>query len=109
MVLADALAQDSVVYAGYSAGPCALAPTLRGLELVDPVEDVERVHPGSELVWDGLGVLGRQFVPHWRSPGHPETELIDDVVARYEAEGTPYWKLHDGQALVVDGETVTLV
>jgi dipeptidase E len=108
-VLSDALAQDSVVYAGYSAGPCALAPTLRGLELVDPVEDVERVHPGADPVWDGLGVLDRQFVPHWRSPGHPETELIDDVVARYDAEGTPYWKLHDGQALVVDGETATLV
>ena len=108
-VLSDAIAADDLVYAGYSAGPCALAPTLRGLELVDPVEDVERVHPGVEPVWDGLAVLDRQFVPHWQSPGHPETEMIDDVVARYDAEGTEYWKLHDGQALVVDGDSVTLV
>ncbi len=108
-VLTDAIAADELVYAGYSAGPCALAPTLRGLELVDPVEDVERVHPGIEPVWEGLAVLDRQFVPHWQSPGHPETEMIDDVVARYDADGTAYWKLRDGQALVVDGDSVTLV
>jgi dipeptidase E len=29
------LGEDSIIYAGYSAGPCVLAPTLRGLEAVD--------------------------------------------------------------------------
>ena len=108
-VLADATRRDSLVYAGYSAGPCVLAPSLRGLELVDPVEDVERVWPGAELVWDGLGVLDRAFVPHWSSPGHPETEMVDDVVARYDTDGTPYWKLRDGQVLVGDGDSTSLV
>ena len=86
-----------------------LAPSLRGLELVDPVEDVERVWPGADLVWDGLGVLDRAFVPHWSSPGHPETEMVDDVVARYDTDGTPYWKLRDGQVLVGDGDSTSLV
>jgi len=107
-VLVDALRRDALVYAGYSAGGCVMAPDLRGLELVDPVEDVERVWPGAELVWEGLGVLDRAFVPHWRSPGHPETELIDDVVARYDADGTPCWKLRDGQVLLVEGDAVTV-
>jgi dipeptidase E len=107
--LADLLRRDALVYAGYSAGPCVLAPSLRGLELVDPVDDVEQVWPGTDIVWQGLGVLDRAFVPHWSSPGHPETELVDKVVARYDADGTPYWKLSDGQVLLVEGESVTLL
>jgi dipeptidase E len=29
------LAEDALVYSGYSAGPCVLSPSLRGLEAVD--------------------------------------------------------------------------
>ena len=108
-VLEDATRRDTLVYAGYSAGPCVLAPSLRGLDLVDPVEEVDRVWPGADVVWEGLGVLDRAFVPHWSSPGHPETEMIDDVIARYDADSTPYWKLRDGQVLVVDGGSATVV
>jgi dipeptidase E len=108
-VLTDAVRRDSLVYAGYSAGPCVLAPSLRGLELVDPVDDVEEVWPGADIVWEGLGVLDRAFVPHWSSPDHPETELVDKVLARYDADGTPYWKLSDGQVLLGEGESVTLL
>ena len=60
-------------------------------------------------MWDGLGVLDRAFVPHWNSPGHPETQLVDKVVARYDTDATPYWKLRDGQVLVVDGDSATVV
>ena len=108
-VLVEALRADSLAWGGYSAGCCVLAPSLRGLELVDPVDDVARVRPGDEVVWEGLGILDRPFVPHWSSPGHPETGMIDDVVARYDAQGAAYWKLRDGQALVVDGDSVALV
>ena len=61
-------------------------------------------------MWDGLG--GARPGSSCRtgsSPGHPETELIDDVVARYDADGTPHWKLRDGQVLVVDGDSATVV
>jgi dipeptidase E len=108
-VLAEAVRSDALVWAGYSAGGCVLAPTLRGLELVDPVDEVEKVRPGAAVVWEGLGLLDRPFVPHWSSPGHPETELIDDVVAHYDALGTSCWKLRDGQALVIDGESSSVV
>ena len=108
-VLAEAIRADTLAWGGYSAGGCVLAPSMRGLELVDPVDEVARVQPGASVVWEGLGILDRPFVPHWSSPGHPETEEIDDVVAHYDALGTAYWKLRDGQALVVDGDDVALV
>jgi len=107
-VIARLLVDDAIVYAGYSAGPAALSPTLHGIELVDPVGDVATAY-GTAPVWDGLGVLGYAFVPHVDSPGHPETDDIAKVVARYRADGTAYRGLRDGQAIVVDGETQRLV
>jgi len=107
-VFRELLAADALVYAGYSAGPCQLSPSLRGLELVDDAGAVGRVY-GAEPVWAGLGLLDRAFVPHYRSPGHPETSAMDLVVARYQAEGVPYRTLHDGQALVIDGPHTALV
>ena len=38
------LAEDTLVYAGYSAGPCVLSPSLRGLELVDDAGAVTRIY-----------------------------------------------------------------
>jgi dipeptidase E len=108
VVFTELLAADALVYAGYSAGACVLAPSLRGLELVDDAGAVMRAY-GAEPVWDGLGLLDEAFVPHYRSPGHPETEAIDLVVARYRAEGVAYRTLRDGQALVVNGADTTLV
>ena len=108
VVFTDLLAADALVYAGYSAGACVLAPSLRGLELVDDPGAVERTY-GAEPVWDGLGVLSEAFVPHYQSPGHPETEAMDLVVARYRAEGVAYRTLRDGQALVIDGPGTTVV
>ena len=98
----DLLAADSLVYAGYSAGPCVLSRSLRGLELVDDADAVPRIY-GSPPVWDGLGLLDTAFVPHYRSAGHPETTAIDLVVDRYRADGVAYRTLHDGQALIVNG------
>ena len=60
-------------------------------------------------MWDGLAVLGEAFVPHYRTSGHPETTFMDQVVARYQAEGIAYRTLRDGQAMIVNGaETLIL-
>jgi dipeptidase E len=93
---------DALAYAGYSAGPCVLAPSLRGLDACDDPLVVRRMY-GEEPVWDGLGVLDRPFVPHLDSPGHPETEVLGGVAATYDRDGTRYWALRDGEVLVVDG------
>jgi dipeptidase E len=108
VVLGELLAADALVYAGYSAGPCVLSPSLRGLELVDDVDAVTRTY-GSRPVWDGLALLNEAFVPHYRSPGHPETAAIELVVARYRAEGIAYRTLHDGQVLLVNGPETGIV
>jgi dipeptidase E len=94
-VLADLIAQDVVVYAGYSAGACVLAPDLRGLERVDDPTVV------AEPIWTGLGVLDRPVVPHVRSPGHPETADCDALSAELARAGRPHWALSDGDVLLV--------
>jgi len=79
-----------------------------GLELADDADAVTRTY-GTPPPWDGLAVLGEAFVPHYRSPGHPETAAIEQVVTRYRAEGIAYRTLHDGQALLVNGQDATIV
>ena len=102
------LAADALVYAGYSAGACVLSPSLRGLELVDDANAVTRTY-GSPPVWDGLALLHEAFVPHYRSTGHPETDAIERVAARYRAEGIAHRTLHDGQALLINGPETKIV
>ncbi|MEV6284750.1 Type 1 glutamine amidotransferase-like domain-containing protein [Kribbella sp. NPDC051770] len=102
-VLPELIRSEQLVYAGYSAGGCVLAPSLRGLELCDDSAVVD------EVLWDGLGLIDEAFVPHLDSPGHPETDLIDKVRDLYERTGVPYVGLRDGQALVIDGDSRELV
>ncbi len=100
------LAADELVYAGYSAGACVLAPSLRGLETVDDAGAVSRYY-GEEPIWDGLGVLDYALVPHCDSPDHPENAGLELVAERYQAAGIAHRKLRDGQALVIrDGHVM---
>ncbi len=103
-ILPDLIRSEQLVYAGYSAGPCVLAPSLRGLELVDDADAVD-----GELIWDGLGVIDHAIVPHLDSPGHPETELVANVAELYDRTGVPYLPMRDGQALLIDGDHRELV
>jgi dipeptidase E len=102
-VLTALLQDDVIVYAGYSAGACVLAPDLDGLERVDDITAV------ADPVTSGLGVLDRPFVPHVRSPGHPETIACDALSARYRAAGQAHRALRDGDVLLVDGDTTELL
>ncbi len=105
-VLRDLLARDELVYGGYSAGPCALSPTLRGMEAVDDAGAVARIY-GAEPVWDGLAVLAKVLVPHYQSPGHLRS--ADLVAERYRAQGVPYCTLRDGQVLLINGEDAAII
>ena len=86
-----------------SLAPCVLAPSLRGLDLCDDANVVPRTY-GDPVLWDGLGILDYVFVPHFDSPGHPETQAIGVVAAHYRAHEVPHRTLRDGQALVVNGQ-----
>ena len=106
-ILTAFLHEDALVYAGYSAGPCVLGPTLRGFEIVDDVAAVPSIY-GTEPVWNGLAILDYVIVPHVDSPDHPETDRCAAVADRLRADGVPYQTLRDGQAIVVDGPDTTL-
>ena len=99
-VLVGLLAQDALVYAGYSAGCCVLAPSLRGLELVDEPEAVTETY-GVPPIWDGLGLIEYALVPHVDSPDHPETEACGRLAEHYRATGVEHRTLRDGEAIVV--------
>ena len=101
LLIQDGLAADRLVYAGFSAGACVLAPDLSGLELCDSVEETRAL--AGDVRFDGLAILDRPVVPHLRSPEHPESEALTRVAALYDQAGQSYWALRDGQALVVNG------
>ena len=88
------------VYGGYSAGSCVLAPSLHGLEIVDPPTQLASGYDPS-VCWDGLGILSYSVAPHFDSD-HSEAEQIKLVVDYFKAQGIPYRTLRDGEAIIVD-------
>jgi dipeptidase E len=108
-IIPDLLAADAVVYAGYSAGPCLLGPTLRGIDgKIDLPDFIPDGYPDEPTIWDCLGVLPYSIAPHHRSD-HPESPEIERTVEYYIEHHMPFIALRDGQAIVVDGEQTRVV
>ena len=108
IALIELLAEDEVAYGGYSAGPCVLGPSLVGLDEVDNPAWVKSLY-GADPIFDGLGVLDYCIVPHVGTPEHPESAACERLAERYRREGTPHKAIRDGQVLIVDGETTSVV
>ena len=102
-ILTGLLRGDALVYGGYSAGPCILAPEIGFLQEVDDITVVKKP------VTTGLGLLDRPFVPHVASPSHPETEACTEVSAELNRRGQDHWALSDGDVLVVEGDRTALL
>lgn len=107
VVLARLLAEDALVYAGYSAGACVMTPDLHGLESMDDPNEVRSAY-GVEPRWDGLGIVDRPIVPHLDSPTDPEG-LSRKLVRDYLSAGTPHWALTDDHVVVVDGDSTRVL
>lgn len=105
--LPDLLANNEIVYGGFSAGVCVLSPSLRGIHLGDEPERIAAGYP-SEVIWEGLNLIDFYVVPHYRSP-HPETEAMELVSKYYEDAGVKYYNLRDGEALVINNSKVECV
>jgi dipeptidase E len=106
-VITDLIERDMVVYAGYSAGPCVLGPTLRGIEGgEDDPHFVPEGYP-SEVVWDGLGLLPFAIAPHYgvEIGGAGATPMADYYIENH----IPFIALRDGQALVINGDAHEVV
>jgi dipeptidase E len=100
-LIKDAVARDDILFAGFSAGACVAAPSLKGLELTDDPNEVPAGYD-TEIVWDGLGFVPCALAVHFKSD-HPESASIDREVAYYEAAGIPYRTLRNGEVLIVEG------
>lgn len=106
-ILADLLAHDAIVYAGYSAGPCVLGPTLRGIEGGEDDPGVVPEGYAEPVIWDGLGLLPFAFAPHYGP--EPGAAGATPMVNYYIEHHIPFVALRDGQALVLDGDRSAVV
>lgn len=100
VILKDLLKKDDILYGGYSAGVCVLAPTLKGMELVDD----PNVHPydaQKEIFWDGVGILDYTIVPHYKSD-HPESGKVDETVEYMKKNKIPFKPLKDGEVIIIE-------
>ncbi|MDR3691014.1 MAG: Type 1 glutamine amidotransferase-like domain-containing protein [Fimbriimonas sp.] len=101
-IIVDRLSRDTIVYAGYSAAMAVLVPHMRGMELVDDPKVVPSGYD-PEILWQGLNLLPYTVAPHYRSD-HPESPMIEDVVAYFIDNHLPFIALRDGEAIVIDDD-----
>jgi dipeptidase E len=87
------------LYAGYSAAGCVLAPDLKGMDIVDPLDTPYKGQ--KEIIWDGLGLVDFHFMPHWNSD-HSESEDIAKEIAYCEQHNIPYKPVRDGEVLIIE-------
>ena len=91
---------DTLVYAGYSAGACVLAPTLRGIEFVDDPQIAPEGYK-SDIIWEGLSLVDYCIAPHYKS-NHAESELMDKTVEYFIEKKILFKALRDGEVIVVE-------
>lgn len=104
LAVSELLGQDALVYGGYSAGVCLLTPSLAGIDLCDDPDATPDGYEGLARRDDGLGVLPYAVAPHFRTPTHPETALVDQVVEWFLDHRVPFVTLRDGDVIVQDGD-----
>ncbi len=98
-LIAPLVHDNSIVYAGFSAGSVAATKTLKGIELVDDPRQIPSTY-NDEVVWNGLGLVDFSIAPHYMSD-HPESPMIDKVVSYFKENNMPFKAIKDGQAIVV--------
>lgn len=100
-LLINALKHTNMVYGGSSAGSIIMTKTLRGTEHGD---DPYMVPDGyaEEIIWDGLGLVYPQLVPHYQSEwfGKEANAMVDS----FHQNGLKYETLKDGEVYMVDGK-----
>lgn len=106
-IIRKMLHDDNIAYGGFSAGAVVAASTLRGIDLMD---DPDQLASGYDpaVVWDGLDLVDFSIVPHYRS-NHDEAEAAEKAVSFFEAKGLPFRAIRDGDAVLVEGNVVSLL
>jgi dipeptidase E len=103
-VIGARLRDDSIVFAGYSAGPCMLGPRA---PLWDEVFEGGLEGYPDTFVTSGLDILPFAIAPHYgREPGCAGGTPVAD---HYIENHIPFIALRDGQAVVIDGDVLRVV
>ena len=92
-----AKSNENLLYSGFSAGICVLAPFLNGLDIVD---ELLNPYNNEQVLYDGLGILDYIPVPHHKS-AHIESELVEKTVDYYNEKGIKYKTLKDGDVIIM--------
>lgn len=100
-LLINALRHTNIVYGGSSAGSIIMTNTLHGCETSDDPYAIPEGYK-SNIMWDGLGLIYPQLVPHYQSDWFKKE--ADAMVDYFELNGMHYEILKDGEAYIVDGE-----
>ncbi len=99
-IMKKLLKKDDMVYGGYSAGVCVLAPTLKGIDFVDD-PNVYSYSEQTETIWEGLSILDYAFIPHYSS-GHAESSAVDNTI-KYMIDNKILFKtVKDGEVLIFE-------
>jgi dipeptidase E len=97
-IMIKLLKKDDVVYGGYSAGVCVLAPTLKGIDLVDD-PNVRPYPEQTKTIWEGLSILDYAVVPHYSSD-HTESDAVNNVI-KYMIDNKILFKaIRDGEVII---------
>jgi len=92
------LSKKDFLYAGYSAGVCVLAPSLKGLDLVDDV--TKKPYGNIDTIFEGLNLVNYLIVPHYKS-NHPESEAMNKVVEYCVGNKILFKVLMDGEVIII--------
>lgn len=99
-ILKKRLAEDSLVYAGYSAAAVVISPTLKGAEIVDDPNIVPESY-NKEVDLGGLSIIDYVVAPHHKSD-HQESELVEEYIVHCKKNNIPYKPLRDGEVIIID-------
>ncbi|WP_052688939.1 Type 1 glutamine amidotransferase-like domain-containing protein [Williamsia herbipolensis] len=101
-VIARRIGDDSLGYAGYSAGAAVLSPDLSAVAEVDDPSVV------ASPITTGLGVLDRPLIPHIGG-SYDDGIACTALSRRLTLDGVAHHALRDGEALVGLGGELRLV
>jgi len=88
-----------MLYGGYSAGVCVLAPSLKGMDIVDDVN--AKPYEDKETVWEGLNIIDYVIEPHYKSE-HPESELVNKEIEYMIDNKILFKALRDGEVITIE-------
>ena len=90
--------RSDILYAGYSAGICVLAPNMRAIAVMDEPE-INPYNTDTHPIYQGIGLIAYSPIPHFESV-HSETEAASCAVDYCIKNDIIYKTLRDGDVMI---------